>query len=96
MSRLLRRKLRGELREANARIKELEQHVSYGLNLIDGGPLSPDQRAIRRNGLLTDSARYLAGRVDKRRSRKKLEKEIAKEAVAKARVEAARKKFALK
>ncbi len=83
--------LKRDVAEAYGRMAVLENHIGLGANLLD---VAPAPERPRRNGLFSDAVGYGVKRVKARRSRKKLEKAVGREAVAKARVEAARKKAA--
>jgi hypothetical protein len=94
MNRSRQRALKRELAKAYGRMDELETHVTYGLNLADGRPTPGREEKLRRNGIFTAAAKYAVKRVDDRRLKKNLEKALKAEAVAKARVETARKALA--
>lgn len=83
--------LKRDIAEAYGRMAMLENHIGLGTNLLDDEP--PQQRP-RRNGIFTDAVGYGVKRVVARKSRKQLEKAVAKDAIARTRLEAARKKAA--
>ncbi len=70
--------LQRELSEAYGRMEELEQHINYGANLVDGGPTALDQRELRRNGLFG----FLSRRDEPQRRRTQSKRGSSKREVA--------------
>jgi regulator of replication initiation timing len=68
---------------------EFDDNDSDNFIPLDGDEIKDE---YRENGVFADAGKYVVGRIQSRRDQKKLERAIAKEAVAKARVDAARKR----
>jgi hypothetical protein len=87
--------------ELRQRVAELENFIESGTELLEGDSTDDGEEGfdeselpefeVMENGLLSDAAGYVVGKVRKRRKRKKAEREVGREAVAKYRSSRARK-----